>query len=89
MEMLSFCGSAGSRHAEYYPCRVPSRQLWSLQRLRQQGYSGVTLMFQAAGQPHMLKATLESDQGAQDLLARTSALPAVSLDEQHVFHDNR
>lgn len=63
--------------------------MWSLQQLRQQGYSGVTLVVQAAVQPHNLKVTLESSQGAQDLLARTSALPAVSLNEQHVIHDNR
>ena len=63
--------------------------MWSLQQLRQQGYSGVTLVVQAAVQPYDLKVTLESSQGAQDLLATTSALPAVSLNEQHVIHDNR
>ncbi len=63
--------------------------MWSLQQLRQQGYSGVTLVVQAAVQPHNLTVTLESSQGTQDLLARTSALPAVSLNEQHVIHDNR
>ena len=68
---------------------MPSRQLWSLQDLRQQGYSGVTLLVQAARQPHKLKVMLEGGQGAQDLLARTSAIPAVSVDEQHVLHDNR
>ena len=57
--------------------------------MRQQGYSGITLLVQAARQPHKLKVMLEGSQGTQDLLARTSALPAVSVDEQHVFHNNR
>ena len=89
MEALPLCFAACCRDAGYHPCRVPSRQLWSLQHLRQQGYSGVTLITQAAGQPHKVKATLESSQGAQDLLVRTSALPAVPIDEQHVCHANR